>query len=273
MAVIELLKVILLGIIEGITEWLPVSSTGHMLLFDAFVPLNMTEEFKEMFFVVIQLGAILAVVAMFWSKMFPFSINKKRLTVDENIIRMWLKVAAACVPSAVLGFLLDDWLEANFGSPLTVAAMLIIYGIAFIVIEQRNKNSPPKIFTLAGINMKTALIIGLFQVLSMIPGTSRSGATIIGALLLGVSRTAAAEFTFFLAVPTMLGASALKIAKFGFGFSQTELITLVIGMAVAFAVSMLAIKFLMDYVRRHDFKLFGIYRIILGAAVLVVYYS
>lgn len=263
----ELLKIILIGIIEGITEWLPVSSTGHMLLFDAFVPLNMTEEFKEMFFVVIQLGAILAVAAMFWSKIFPFSLSEKRIVTDKNIIGMWIKVAVACVPSAVLGFLLDDWLEANFGSPLTVAAMLIIYGIAFIAVERKNKNIPPKIFTVAGISLKTALIIGLFQVLSMIPGTSRSGATIIGALILGVSRVAAAEFTFFLAVPTMLGASALKIVKFGFGFSQTELITLVIGMAVAFAVSMLTIKFLMDYVRRHSFKAFGIYRILLGSAI------
>lgn len=269
---VELLKTVIIGIIEGVTEWLPVSSTGHMLLFDAFVPLEMTESFKEMFFVVIQLGAILAVVAMFWSRMFPFSVSEKKIKADKNIISMWMRVAVACVPSAVLGFLLDDWLEANFGSPLTVAAMLIIYGIAFIIIEKKNRNTPPKIFTLAGINMKTALIIGLFQVLSMIPGTSRSGATIIGALLMGVSRTAAAEFTFFLAVPTMLGASALKIMKFGLAFSEAELLTLAIGMAVAFAVSMLSIKFLMDYVRRHDFSVFGIYRIILGIAVVVIFY-
>lgn len=267
---IELFKVMLIGIIEGITEWLPVSSTGHMLLFDAFVPLNMTEEFKEMFFVVIQLGAILAVVAMFWEKMFPFSLQNKKIAVDNGIIRMWCRVAAACIPSAVLGFLFDDWLEAHFGSPLTIAAMLIAYGVAFIFVERRNRNQPPKIFTLTGIDIKTALIIGLFQVLSMIPGTSRSGATIIGALLLGVSRTAAAEFTFFLAVPTMLGASALKILKFGFAFSQAEVITLVIGMAVAFAVSMLSIKFLMDYVRKHDFKVFGVYRIVLGIAVILI---
>ena len=261
---------ILYGIIEGITEWLPVSSTGHMLLFDAFVPLHMTEEFKEMFFVVIQLGAILAVVAMFWEKMFPFSLQNKKISVDNGIIRMWCRVAAACIPSAVLGFLLDDWLETHFGSPLTIAAMLILYGLAFIVVERRNRNQPPKIFTLSGIDIKTAVIIGLFQVLSMIPGTSRSGATIIGALLLGVSRTAAAEFTFFLAVPTMLGASALKILKFGSGFSQSEFITLIIGMAVAFAVSMLTVKFLMDYVRKHDFKAFGVYRIVLGIAVILI---
>ena len=267
---IELVKVMLIGIIEGVTEWLPVSSTGHMLLFDAFIPLNMTKEFKEMFFVVIQLGAILAVVAMFWEKMFPFSLQNKKIAVDNGIIRMWCRVAAACIPSAVLGFLFDDWLEAHFGSPLTIAAMLIAYGLAFIFVERRNCNQTPKVFTLSGIDVKTAVVIGLFQVLSMIPGTSRSGATIIGALLLGVSRTAAAEFTFFLAVPTMLGASALKILKFGFGFSQAEFITLIIGMAVAFAVSMLTIKFLMDYVRKHDFMVFGVYRIVLGIAVILI---
>ncbi len=267
---IELVKVMLIGIIEGITEWLPVSSTGHMLLFDAFVPLHMTEEFKEMFFVVIQLGAILAVVAMFWEKMFPFSLQNKKISVDNGIIRMWCRVAAACIPSAVLGFFLDDWLETHFGSPLTIAAMLILYGLAFIFVERRNRNQPPKIFTLSGIDIKTAVIIGLFQVLSMIPGTSRSGATIIGALLLGVSRTAAAEFTFFLAVPTMLGASVLKILKFGSGFSQSEFIALIIGMAVAFSVSMLTVKFLMDYVRKHDFKAFGVYRIVLGIAVILI---
>ncbi|MBR2867945.1 MAG: undecaprenyl-diphosphate phosphatase [Clostridia bacterium] len=268
--IIELLKTVIIGIIEGITEWLPVSSTGHMLLFDAFVPLEMTERFKEMFFVVIQFGAILAVAVMFWNRIFPFFICRKKIAVNKNIVGMWGRVAVACVPSAVLGLLLDDWLEANFGSPLTVAAMLILYGIAFIVIEKRNRKTSPKIFTVGAIDMKTALIIGLFQVLSMIPGTSRSGATIIGALLLGVSRTAAAEFTFYLAVPTMFGASALKLLKFGFDFSQAEIMTLIIGMATAFAISMLSIKFLMDYVRRRDFTAFGIYRILLGIAVIGV---
>ncbi|MBQ9849608.1 MAG: undecaprenyl-diphosphate phosphatase [Clostridia bacterium] len=269
---IELLKTVAIGIIEGITEWLPVSSTGHMLLFDAFVPLKMTEEFKEMFFVVIQLGAILAVVAMFWEKMNPLVIDKRKISLDKSTLGIWLRVAAACLPSAVIGLVADDWLEANFGSPVTVSAMLILYGIAFIAVEKKNKNKPPKRFSLAGIDLKTAVMIGFFQVLSLIPGTSRSGATILGALLLGVSRTAAAEFTFFLAVPTMLGASVLKILKFGFAFSQAELITLIIGMAVAFAVSMLAVKFLMDYVRRRDFTAFGIYRIVLGAAVIAVFY-
>lgn len=269
---IELIKVVAIGIIEGITEWLPVSSTGHMLLFDAFVPLKMTEEFKEMFFVVIQLGAILAVVAMFWEKMNPLVIDKRKITLDKSTLSIWLRVAAACLPSAVIGFFADDWLEANFGSPVTVSAMLILYGVAFILVERKNRNKPPKRFSLAGIDLRTAVMIGFFQVLSLIPGTSRSGATILGALLLGVSRTAAAEFTFFLAVPTMLGASVLKILKFGFAFSQSELITLIIGMAVAFAVSMLAVKFLMDYVRRRDFTAFGIYRIVLGAAVIAVFY-
>ena len=267
---IEFLKVFAIGIIEGITEWLPVSSTGHMLIFDAFVPLGMTAEFKEMFFVVIQLGAILAVVSTFWERIFPVSVENKKIIIDKNKIGMWQKVCVACIPSALLGLLFDDWLETNFGSPLTIATMLILYGVAFIAVEQRNKNKPPRVFTVACIDFKTAVLIGLFQVLSMVPGTSRSGATIVGALLLGVSRMAAAEFTFYLAVPTMLGAGALKLLKFGFGFSKTELLTLIIGMAVAYAVSMLSIKFLMDYVKRRDFKVFGVYRIILGAVVILL---
>lgn len=265
----ELLKIVLIGIIEGITEWLPISSTGHMLLFDAFVPLGMSEDFKEMFFVVIQLGAILAVVTAFWEKMFPFTVSEKQVCFDRQCVNLWLKVAAACIPSGVVGFFFDDFLEENFGSAKTVAAMLIIYGIAFIAVEYRNAKTQPKIFSLQGINFKTAFIIGLFQVLSLIPGTSRSGATIVGALLIGVSRTAAAEFTFFLAVPTMLGASALKLVKFGFDFTAYELTALITGMAVAYAVSMVAIKFLMDYIRRKDFKAFGRYRILLGIAVLL----
>ena len=267
---IEFLKVFAIGIIEGITEWLPVSSTGHMLIFDAFVPLGMTAEFKEMFFVVIQLGAILAVVSTFWERIFPVSVENKKIIIDKNKIGMWQKVCVACIPSALLGLLFDDWLETNFGSPLTIATMLILYGVAFIAVEQRNKNKPPRVFTVACIDFKTAILIGLFQVLSMVPGTSRSGATIIGALLLGVSRMAAAEFTFYLAVPTMFGAGVLKMLKFGFGFSKTELLTLITGMAVAYAVSMLSIKFLMDYVKRRDFKVFGVYRIILGAVVILL---
>ncbi len=272
----EFIKVIVIGIIEGITEWLPVSSTGHMLLFDALVPLKMTEEFKEVFFVVIQLGAILAVVTLFWKKMFPFGLEdngingKKRLKVSANIFMTWVKVAVACIPSAVFGFFLDDFLEEHFGNAFTIAIMLILYGVAFILIEKRNKNRKPKIGDMKSIDYKTALIIGAFQVLSMIPGTSRSGATIVGALLIGVSRTAAAEFTFFLAVPTMLGASFLKIIKFGFDVGVSEIFALIIGMVVAYVVSLFAVKFLMGYVKKHDFKLFGWYRIVLGIIVIIV---
>ena len=267
---IELLKIILIGIIEGITEWLPVSSTGHMLLFDAFLPLKATEGFKEMFFVVIQLGAILAVVVMFYKKMIPLGKNEK-LYVKKDVLSMWLKVAIACIPSAVLGLIFDEMLEKYFGGAISIAAMLIFYGILFIVIERLNRGKAPKIDSISDIGYKTAIIIGLFQVLSMIPGTSRSGATIIGALIIGVSRVAAAEFTFFLAVPTMLGASALKLIKFGFNFTKAEVLTLLLGSAVAFTVSVLAIKFLMSFVKRHDFKLFGYYRIALGIIVILVF--
>lgn len=273
---VEFIKIIIIGIIEGITEWLPVSSTGHMLLFDAFLPLKMTEEFKEMFFVVIQLGAIMAVVVMFWKRMFPFGLEdngingKKRLTVSKKIIMTWVKVAVACIPSAVFGFFLDDFLEEHFGNAITIAIMLILYGVAFILIENRNKDKNPKIGDMRNIDYKTAIIIGAFQVLSMIPGTSRSGATIVGALLIGVSRTAAAEFTFFLAVPTMLGASFLKLIKFGFDFGASEFFALIIGMVVAFGVSLFAVRFLMGYVKKHDFKLFGWYRIVLGIIVIIV---
>lgn len=266
---VEIIKVILIGIIEGVTEWLPISSTGHMLLFDAFVPLDMSEKFKEMFFVVIQLGAIMAVVVMFWKKIFPFEISDKKFRVNKNITAMWFRVFAGCLPAAVLGLIFDDFLEANFGNAITISVMLILYGIAFILVENRNKNIAPKINSISRIDYKTAIIIGLFQALSMIPGTSRSGATIIGALLIGVSRTVAAEFTFFLAIPTMLGASALKILKFGFEFTISEFIALIIGMTVAFAVSLFVIKFLMDYVRKHDFRIFGYYRIALGLIVII----
>lgn len=272
MDIIEILKVIFLGIVEGITEWLPISSTGHMLLVDEFITLNMPEDFKEMFFVVIQLGAIIAVVVMFWKKMWPFQFKDKlQPKVNIDIINMWLKVVVACIPSAVLGLLLDDILEEYFGNAITISIMLIVYGIAFILIENWNKKRTPKIQAIDDISYKTAFFIGLFQVLSMIPGTSRSGATIIGALLLGVSRTAAAEFTFFLAVPTMVGASLLKLVKFGFDFTGAEILTLVIGMVVAFAVSVLCIKFLMSFIKKHDFKVFGWYRIVLGIIILAYF--
>ncbi len=243
-----------------------------MLLVDQFLTLNVSEAFKEMFFVVIQLGAILAVVVMFWKKMWPFQLKDKSLPkVNKDIIGMWIKVAIACIPSAVLGLLLDDFLEEHFGGPITISIMLIVYGIAFIFIENWNKKRTPKIDKLENIDFLTAFLIGLFQVLSMIPGTSRSGATIVGALLIGVSRTASAEFTFFLAVPTMVGASALKLVKYGFDFTSQEIIILIVGLAVAFIVSLLCIKWLMSFIRKHDFKPFGWYRIALGIIVILYF--
>ena len=267
---IELLKIIFLGIVEGITEWLPVSSTGHMLLVDAFIHTNMTQAFKDMFFVVIQLGAIIAVIVEFWSQMNPFvNVEGKGVRIKRSVFNMWVKVVVAVLPSAVFGLFLNDFLEENFGTPLTIAIMLIVYGIAFIVIERWNKTRVPKINTMKEITYQTALIIGMFQVLSMVPGTSRSGATIVGALLIGVSRVVAAEFTFFLAVPTMLGASAFKLLKFGLHFSLSEVIALIVGMVVAYVVSIFVIKFLMSYIKRRDFQIFGWYRIALGIIVIL----
>lgn len=268
----EILKVIFLGIVEGITEWLPISSTGHMLLVDQFLRLDRSDAFKEMFFVVIQLGAILAVVLIFWNKMFPFQFRDKRSPIiKKDIFSLWFKVVVACIPGAVVTILFDDYIEAHLHTPTVIAAALIFYGVAFILIENRNKGKKPAIRKLSDITYGTALIIGLFQVLSIIPGTSRSGATIVGALLIGVSRVAAAEFTFFLAVPVMFGLSTLKIFKFGFSFTGSELLTLGLGMAVAFVVSVVVIKFLMSYIKKHDFKVFGWYRIVLGVIVLVYF--
>lgn len=271
MDLIELIKVIILGIVEGITEWLPISSTGHMLLVDEFLQLNMSVAFKEMFFVVIQLGAILAVVVLFWGKMFPLQFQKKPM-IKMDTISLWLKVVVACIPSGIIGVLCNDFLETHLMTPLVISAALIFYGIWFIIIENKNKTRISKTNSLEEVTYKTAFIIGMFQVLSLIPGTSRSGSTIIGALLIGVSRTVAAEFTFFLAVPTMLGASAFKLLKFGFDFTGVELLTLGVGMIVAFVVSVLAIKFLMGYIKKHDFKAFGWYRIALGL-IIVAYYG
>ncbi|MDD3413471.1 MAG: undecaprenyl-diphosphate phosphatase [Lachnospiraceae bacterium] len=269
---IEILKVVFLGIVEGITEWLPISSTGHMLLVDEFITLNMSEEFKEMFFVVIQLGAILAVVVIFWNKMFPFQFqDKQKPIIKKDIFSLWFKVVVACIPGAIVTILFDDYIDAHLHTPIVIAIALIFYGIAFILIEDWNKKRTSTVVNLSDITYQTALMIGLFQVLSIIPGTSRSGATIIGALLIGVSRVAAAEFTFFLAVPVMFGLSAIKIIKFGFSFTSAELIALGIGMAVAFTVSVFVIKFLMGYIKRHDFKLFGWYRIMLGIMVLLYF--
>ena len=269
---IDVLKVIFLGIVEGITEWLPVSSTGHMLLVDEFIKLNITPEFKEMFFVVIQLGAILAVVLIFWNKMFPFQFSDKRKPIIKyDIFSMWFKVVVACIPGAVVTLLFDDFIEAHLHTAVVIAFTLIIYGVAFIVVENRNHHRRPKIRKLNEITYQTAFIIGLFQVLSIIPGTSRSGSTIIGALIIGVSRVAAAEFTFFLAVPVMFGLSFIKLIKFGFAFTGAEIATLAIGTITAFVVSLFAVKFLMGYVKKHDFKIFGIYRIILGIIVLIYF--
>ena len=269
----EILKVIFLGIVEGITEWLPISSTGHMLLVDEFLHLSARDEFKEMFFVVIQLGAILAVVLLFWNKMWPFQFrNKNRSILRYSVWNMWFKVVVACIPGAVVTLLFDDYIEAHFHTPLVIAITLILYGVAFLAIERSNKGRTPKVTRLRDLSYTTALLIGVFQVLSIIPGTSRSGSTIIGALLLGVSRTVAAEFTFFMAVPVMFGLSFIKLLKFGFAFTGSEIIILLVGCVVAFLVSVVVIKFLMDYIRKHDFSVFGIYRIVLGALVLLYFF-
>lgn len=267
----EILKSILFGIIEGITEWLPISSTGHMILLNEFVTLDVSPEFWEMFLVVIQLGAILAVVLLFWNKIFPFRFKEKPV-IQKDIFSLWFKIIVACVPAAVIGLAFDDVLDALFYNPWCVAIALIVFGIAFIVIENKNKNASPKITELRDITYQTALMIGVFQLLAAVfPGTSRSGATIVGALLIGVSRTVAAEFTFFLAIPVMFGASLLKIVKFGFDFTGTEAAILLTGMVSAFIVSVVVIRFLMGYIKKHDFKVFGWYRIVLGAAVLLYF--
>lgn len=272
MGIIEILKVIFLGIVEGITEWLPISSTGHMLLVDEFFSLNVSDEFKEMFFVVIQLGAILAVVLLFWNKMWPFQFkDKSKPVVKAEIFSIWFKIVVACIPGAIVTILFDDYIEAHLHTPVVIAIALIFYGVAFIWIEGWNRDRAPRIATLSDITYTTALYIGLFQVLSIIPGTSRSGATIIGALLIGVSRVAAAEFTFFVAVPVMFGLSFIKVIKYGFAFSGNELATLIIGSVTAFVVSLFVIKFLMSFIKKHDFKLFGWYRIVLGIVVLAYF--
>lgn len=273
MDIIEILKAVFFGVVEGITEWLPISSTGHMILLDEFVKLDVRDAFLQMFLVVIQLGAILAVVVIFWNKIFPFSFKKDEPKVKMDILSMWGKIIAACLPAAVVGLLLDDWIDAHFYNYQTVAAALILFGVLFIWIENRNTKKPAVIDTVGEIDYKTALIIGGFQLIAAVfPGTSRSGATILGGILLGLSRTAAAEFTFYLAIPVMAGASLLKLVKFGFAFTASEAFILLVGMAVAFAVSIVVIKFLLDYIRKHDFKVFGWYRIVLGV-VVILYFS
>ena len=277
----EMIKTIILGIVEGITEWLPISSTGHLILVENFLKLDQSEDFKEMFDVVIQLGAIMAVVVIFWKKLWPFGrknnahpLNKSPFgqMIKKDIFEMWFKVVAACIPAAVVGLLLDDWIDEHFYNPWTVAVALIVFGIAFIVIENWNKGKEPKIKTISELTFNAAFIIGAFQLIAAVfPGTSRSGATIVGALLIGVSRTVAAEFTFYLAIPVMFGASLLKLVKFGFDFTGSELAVLLVGCVVSFLVSVFVIKFLMDYIKKHDFKVFGWYRIILGALVLLYF--
>lgn len=290
MDILELLKVIILGIVEGITEWLPISSTGHMILVDEFIALDVSPEFKELFLVVIQLGAILAVVVLYFKKLWPFYIRelslktrrelKKRPPVVRQVLEfverfcdkekwvLWFKIFVACIPTIVIALPFNDVIEEKFNNYVVVAITLIVYGVLFIVIEDYNKKRRPVCTDLGTLTYRTALIIGVFQVLSVIPGTSRSGSTIIGGILAGVSRTVAAEFTFFLAIPVMFGASLLKLIKFGLVFTGTELMVLVVGCAVSFVVSILAIRFLMGYIKKHDFKVFGWYRIVLGVLVL-----
>ena len=270
---IELLKAVLFGIVEGVTEWLPVSSTGHIILLDEFIKLNVSEAFMEMFEVVIQLGAILAVIVLFFHKLNPFS-PKKAAQQRQDTWQLWFKVIAAVIPSAVIGVLLDDWMDAHLYNYLVVAIALIVYGVAFLFVEKRNEGKTLKIKNVFQIDYRTALLIGCFQCLSLIPGTSRSGSTILGAILLGVGRSAGAEFSFFLAIPTMLGASALKLLKFmlsGATASGTEISVLLVGCIVSFVVSFVVIRGLMEYVRKHSFSVFGIYRIVLGAVVLVYF--
>lgn len=279
----EWIKVLILGIVEGITEWLPISSTGHMILVDEFIKLNVSEDFMSMFLVVIQLGAILAVVALYWNKLWPFhhkieSVSYRRKDrgfwathTDKEKITLWKKIIVSCLPAVIIGLPLDDTLDYYFYNYVTVALMLIVYGILFVVVENRNRRRRPQIRSLEEISYKTALLIGVFQVLALIPGTSRSGATILGGILLGTSRTVAAEFTFFLAIPVMFGASLLKLVKFGFHFTGTEFMVLLLGMATAFIVSIISIKFLMNYIKKNDFKVFGWYRIILGIIVLLYF--
>jgi len=263
----EILKTIILGVVEGLTEWLPVSSTGHMILVDEFIKLDVTKNFMDMFLVVIQLGAILAVVAMNFERLNPFSDYKSKLQKQQTF-QLWYKVIVACIPAAVIGLLFNDYMEEHFMTAKVVAGALIFYGIVFIVVENYNRYRIPKINSLERLDYKTALIIGLFQVLSLIPGTSRSGSTIIGGILFGTSRVVAAEFTFFLAIPVMFGASLLKLVKFGFNFNSAELVILFVGMVTAFIVSILSITFLLKYIKKNDFTIFGWYRILLGIIVI-----
>ena len=277
---IEILKAVLFGLVEGVTEWLPISSTGHLILLNEAVKLDVSESLYSMFEVVIQLGAILAVVVLFWSQIWPFGRKNNQVPLSRNglgkwiktdIFKLWFHILVSAIPAAVVGILADDWIEEHFYTYQMVAVMLIIFGIAFILIENKHKGKPAKINAVADIGYDTALFIGLFQLIAAVfPGTSRSGATIVGALLIGVSRTVAAEYTFFMAIPVMFGASLLKMLKFGFHYSVNEIVILLVGTIIAFVVSLLVIQFLMGYIKKHDFKVFGWYRIILGTLVLLL---
>ncbi|MBQ1457034.1 undecaprenyl-diphosphate phosphatase [Butyrivibrio fibrisolvens] len=274
---LDIIKAFLYGIVEGITEWLPVSSTGHMILLEEFVKMDVSQDFWNMFLVVIQLGAILAVVLLYWNQIFPWDFSKKarqeKRVNKKDVWMLWAKILVACIPAAIVGVLFDDWLDEHLYNGYVVATMLIIFGILFIIIENKNKGKEAVIKTIEEIDFKTALIIGVFQLIAAIfPGTSRSGATIVGSLMIGVSRTAAANFTFLLAIPVMFGASLLKLVKFGLAFSGSEVAILATGMIVAFVISVIVIKFLMSYIRKHDFKVFGWYRIILGVVVLAYFF-
>ncbi len=273
MEILELLKAILFGIVEGVTEWLPISSTGHLILLNEFVNLNVSDAFQEMFDVVIQLGAILAVVVLFFHKLNPFAPRKSEVQKRQTW-RLWLMVVISIIPSGVVGVLLDDWMEAHLHTGVVVALALIVYGVAFIAVERLNRGKPAKIGSVHDIDLRTAILIGCFQCLSLVPGTSRSGSTILGAIILGVGRSAGAEFSFFMAIPTMLGASAIKLLKFladGVRITGTEIGVLIVGCVVSFVVSMVVIRGLMQYVRNHSFSAFGVYRIVLGAVVLAYF--
>ena len=269
----DVLKAILFGVVEGITEWLPISSTGHMILLDEFVHMNVSQEFWDMFLVVIQLGAILAVVVLYWNKIFPFDFSGgAKGVIRRDVFTLWFKILVSCIPAAVVGLLFDEILEKYLYNAVTVAIMLILFGVGFLLVENLNRGKKARVRRLDKLSYKDALIIGLFQLIAAVfPGTSRSGATILGGLLIGVSRTVAAEFTFFLAIPVMLGASLPKLLRFGFSFTGTELLLLLVGMLTAFAVSMAVIRFLMGYIKKHDFKVFGWYRIALGLLVLLYF--
>lgn len=278
MTAFEWIKLIIIGIVEGITEWLPISSTAHMLLIDAILPLAQSEEFKNMFFVVIQLGAIMAVVVTFWKRLWPFGYAEqpgmagKKVYLKSSIFMMWFKVVVACIPGVIVTLLFDDYVEAHLQTPFVIGTALAAYGLLLIIVEQNRKGKLPRVDSVDDLSFKDALIIGLFQCLSLIPGTSRSGSTIIGSLAIGISRVAAAEFTFFMAVPVMFGLSFIKLLKFGFAFTTTEILVLLVGCLIAFGVSMFVLRALLSYVKKHDYKVFGWYRVALGV-VVVLYFA